>query len=96
MVRAFTTTMAKSHQLFNYLLIGCIKGYRLMISPIIGNHCRFWPSCSEYAESAFSRLGIAKGSWYAIKRIIKCHPWHEGGYDPVPVNQSESDHHGSH
>lgn len=67
----------------------------MMISPVIGEHCRFWPSCSEYAESAFKHLGIIKGGWYVMKRIIKCHPWHKGGYDPVPLNKSESDHHGS-
>ena len=58
--------------------------YRYAISPLLGPRCRFDPTCSRYAEQALKRHGLVKGSWLAIRRIGKCHPWHHGGYDPVP------------
>ncbi|MFT5111941.1 MAG: putative membrane protein insertion efficiency factor [Parasphingorhabdus sp.] len=61
-----------------------LRGYQLIISPLLGPRCRFYPSCSEYAIEAIERYGAAKGGWLAIKRIAKCHPWHPGGCDPVP------------
>lgn len=64
-----------------------IGAYRLILSPFLGNNCRFYPSCSEYAQTAISRFGILKGSWFAAKRIGCCHPWHEGGIDPVPEKE---------
>lgn len=66
------------------LLILLIGGYRYLISPVLGPHCRYYPSCSEYAQTAVSRFGALRGGWMAIKRISRCHPWHEGGIDPVP------------
>lgn len=60
-----------------------IKLYQLMLSPIFGKCCRFYPSCSDYAVDAISTHGALKGIWMAIKRIIKCNPLHPGGYDPV-------------
>lgn len=66
------------------LLILLIGGYRYLISPVLGQHCRFYPSCSEYAQTAVSRFGAVRGGWMAVKRISCCHPWHEGGIDPVP------------
>ena len=65
-----------------FLLI--IRLYRLVLSPWLGNNCRFHPSCSHYAEEAVRQHGALKGSWLAIKRLGKCHPWHEGGIDLVP------------
>lgn len=62
-----------------------IRGYRYFISPMLGQNCRFFPSCSEYADEAILRHGAFKGSLLAAKRIACCHPWHAGGFDPVPA-----------
>lgn len=67
-----------------YVLIGFLKVYRLVISPLYGNVCRYYPSCSAYALGAVQRHGAIKGSWLAAKRLGRCHPWAPGGYDPVP------------
>lgn len=61
-----------------------IEGYRLLISPVIGPVCRYHPSCSAYAKEAISRHGAARGGWLAVRRIGRCHPWADGGIDPVP------------
>ncbi|WP_317202103.1 membrane protein insertion efficiency factor YidD [Janthinobacterium sp.] len=66
------------------LLLLLLRGYRLLISPMLGQNCRFYPSCSGYAAEAIALHGAAKGSWLAAKRLSHCHPWHEGGFDPVP------------
>ena len=66
---------------FLLLLIRC---YKLLLSPFVGQHCRFYPSCSTYAQEAIIEHGALKGSWLAARRLSKCHPWHEGGIDPVP------------
>ncbi|MDT8386756.1 MAG: membrane protein insertion efficiency factor YidD [Thiogranum sp.] len=66
------------------LVLILIKGYRLLVSPWLGNHCRFTPSCSQYAITAIERFGLLRGGWLALRRIGSCHPWHEGGVDPVP------------
>ena len=65
-------------------LIALIKLYRYAISPYLAPSCRYTPSCSSYAIEAVERFGIFRGSWMAVRRISRCHPWHEGGYDPVP------------
>jgi putative membrane protein insertion efficiency factor len=67
-----------------YLLIGLLKLYRLVISPLYGNVCRYYPSCSAYALRAVEVHGALKGSWLAGRRLLRCHPWAPGGYDPVP------------
>lgn len=67
-----------------YLFILIIKSYRLFISPLIGNRCRFYPSCSEYSLQAFKKHGFIKGFYLMTKRLLKCQPWHPGGHDPVP------------
>ncbi|CAC9444442.1 membrane protein insertion efficiency factor YidD [bacterium endosymbiont of Bathymodiolus sp. 5 South] len=67
-----------------YLLLIPIKFYQLFISPLLGPHCRFDPTCSQYAYDAVKEYGFFKGFFLSIKRIGKCHPWHEGGFDPVP------------
>ncbi|HUW36042.1 MAG TPA: membrane protein insertion efficiency factor YidD [Rhodocyclaceae bacterium] len=65
-------------------LIALIRIYRYAISPLLGNRCRFYPSCSEYAVEALQRHGPVTGLWLAIRRVARCHPWHPGGFDPVP------------
>lgn len=66
------------------LLILCVRFYQIFISPLKPPTCRFYPTCSAYAIEAIQKKGPVKGSWLAIKRIAKCHPFHPGGYDPVP------------
>ena len=66
------------------LLILCIRFYQIFISPLKPPTCRFYPTCSAYAIEARQKKGPVKGTWLAIKRIAKCHPFHPGGYDPVP------------
>ena len=66
------------------LLSLLIRGYRYSLSPLLGLHCRFHPSCSEYALEALERHGAARGAWLALARLARCHPWHPGGHDPVP------------
>jgi len=71
-------------------LIGIISGYRYLISPLLGQTCRFEPSCSAYASEATARHGVLAGIWLTTKRVIRCHPWGIGGYDPVPRNGTKS------
>ncbi len=66
-----------------HLLIGMIRFYRKYISPYKPASCRFYPTCSAYALEAIEKKGALKGGFMALKRILKCHPFHEGGYDPV-------------
>lgn len=66
------------------LLICFVKAYRYLLSPLLGNHCRFYPSCSSYAITALEEHGAARGSWLALRRLLRCHPFHPGGVDPVP------------
>jgi putative membrane protein insertion efficiency factor len=66
------------------VLIGIIQLYRLFISPLLGPNCRFYPTCSCYAQEAIRHHGAVRGSWLGLRRILRCHPWHPGGYDPVP------------
>ncbi len=76
--------MANNNQM-KLVLTVIIRGYRLLISPLFPPTCRYTPTCSNYALVAIERFGPWRGSWMAIKRIVRCNPWHEGGYDPVPL-----------
>jgi putative membrane protein insertion efficiency factor len=72
--------MLKPRQIF----LWTIRGYQLAISPMIGPRCRFYPSCSCYAHTAIERFGVVRGIWLGVRRLLRCHPFAEGGYDPVP------------
>ena len=61
-----------------------IRGYQLALSPMFGPSCRYYPSCSQYALEAVDSHGAMRGGWLAAKRICRCHPFHDGGFDPVP------------
>lgn len=77
------------------ILIAALRAYRWLISPLLGNVCRFYPSCSQYAVDAVQQHGALRGSWLACKRVSRCHPWHRGGFDPVPSLQKyDTTHHG--
>ncbi len=69
---------------FSRILMLLIRGYQLGISPLLGPQCRYRPTCSAYAYEAIKKYGPLKGSWLALKRILRCHPGYPGGYDPVP------------
>ncbi len=70
------------------LLRGLIRAYSYLISPFMVPSCRFYPSCAAYADEAVRRHGSLRGGWLALRRILRCHPFHPGGYDPVPENRS--------
>lgn len=72
------------------ILILPIRAYQYLISPVLPSSCRYTPTCSEFAVEALQRHGALSGGWMAIKRIGRCHPWHKGGYDPVPDNTKQS------
>ncbi len=69
-------------------LILLIRGYQLLISPLLGPRCRFYPSCSQYALEALQVHGAVRGGWLALCRVARCHPFHTGGVDPVPPGQA--------
>jgi uncharacterized protein len=67
-----------------FVLVYLIRGYQLAISPLLGPRCRFYPSCSHYAREAIETHGAIRGTWLSVKRISRCHPLNDGGFDPVP------------
>lgn len=69
------------------LLIGLVKGYRLLLSPWLGSSCRFEPTCSAYSLQALQTHGAAAGSYLTLARLARCHPWCAGGHDPVPTEK---------
>jgi putative membrane protein insertion efficiency factor len=71
------------------LLLLLLRAYKLCISPVLGQNCRFYPSCSDYAAEAIREHGATKGSMLAARRLCKCHPWHPGGLDPVPKKSAD-------
>ena len=67
------------------ITLALIRFYQRFISPMLGSNCRYHPTCSHYTYEAIERYGVTKGGWMGVKRISRCHPWHPGGYDPVPL-----------
>ena len=80
----FCTESALRPPLVTCVLIALVRGYQHLISPLFPATCRYTPSCSEYAVQALRRHGILRGLWLAVRRVVRCHPWAEGGEDPVP------------
>jgi uncharacterized protein len=78
--------------MIGYLLRGLIRSYQLLVSPLLGNNCRFEPSCSHYAAEAIARHGPWRGTGLAIWRVLRCNPWGGSGYDPVPEKAVTIDH----
>jgi len=78
-----TVEECKVGDIIKNILLGAIKLYKYVISPLLPNSCRFVPTCSEYSAEAIERYGAVKGSYLSLKRILRCHPFHNGGYDPV-------------
>ena len=66
------------------ILVALIRVYQYLLRPLLGANCRFAPSCSEYAREAIEKHGAARGTLLAVRRVLRCHPYHAGGYDPVP------------
>ncbi|GAB0151188.1 membrane protein insertion efficiency factor YidD [Marinobacterium sp. BA1] len=76
--------MHRLTQWLKKLLILLVRGYQLLLSPFLGNNCRFYPSCSSYMIEAIEVHGVFKGLWLGTRRILRCHPYSDGGIDPVP------------
>jgi len=72
------------------ILLWLIRGYQLILSPVIGANCRHEPTCSRYSFQAIERFGAIKGLWLTLKRVGKCHPWGTWGYDPVPADPKQT------
>lgn len=66
------------------VLIWIVKAYQLLLSPFLGQQCRFYPTCSQYSVEALQKHGACLGSYYTIRRLMRCHPWCDGGHDPIP------------
>lgn len=70
--------------MLKFLALKLLRAYQLLISPMLGQTCRFSPSCSSYSMQAIERFGFFKGVWLTVRRLLRCHPYNPGGYDPIP------------
>jgi len=80
-------------RLLQKTLVALIRGYQFWLRPFMGNRCRFYPSCSQYAKTAIQELGTMRGLFLMVKRLLRCHPFHPGGFDPVPGKQRSEKRH---
>jgi len=71
-------------------IVGAVRLYQRIVSPFLGANCRYLPTCSEYTSHALQSHGLLRGGWMALRRVGRCHPFHEGGYDPVPQPRSDA------
>ena len=78
------------NKIVTFPLILLIRGYQIIVSPMLGSNCRFMPTCSEYALESLKTYGLIKGTYLTIKRIGKCHPWGSNGYDPIPTKMEKN------
>jgi hypothetical protein len=74
------------------LAVYLVRGYQLLLSPFLGSNCRFYPTCSNYMIEAIELHGVLRGLWLGVRRLSRCHPYHEGGIDPVPGSELEREH----
>ena len=86
-----TDALATRHSPAQTATIAIIRAYQKVLSPFLGRNCRYYPTCSQYTLEAVEIHGAAHGSWLGIRRIGRCHPWHEGGLDPVPGSRAMDD-----
>lgn len=70
------------------LALGLLSAYKMAVSPYLSSQCIYQPTCSEYTADAINTLGVARGTWLGLRRLMRCHPWSTGGYDPVPEKRS--------
>ncbi len=78
------TQLLKQTSTLTKLLVSPLRAYQYCIGPLLGNCCRFYPSCSSYSIEAIQTHGILRGCFLMLRRILRCHPWHQGGFDPIP------------
>ena len=78
------------NKVITFPLVLLIRGYQLIVSPMLGSNCRFMPTCSEYAMESLKTYGLIKGAFLTVKRIGKCHPWGGHGYDPIPTKMEKN------